>query len=65
MERLANSAVVGRVASEVSDMTNKQSYRLAITRADDILAATDLLRRMMCELHSLPAATASPLLKGN
>jgi hypothetical protein len=47
-------------------MTNKQSYRPAMTRtrarAHDILAATDLLRRLMSELHSLRAAIASPLL---
>jgi hypothetical protein len=43
-------------------MTRKQLSGPAQTRMKDILAAADLLRRMMSELHSLRAATASPAL---
>lgn len=43
-------------------MTNKQLRTPARIRTGDIFAAMDLLRRMMSELHSLRAATASPLL---
>jgi hypothetical protein len=43
-------------------MTRKQLSGPAETRMKDISAATDLLRRMMSELHSLRAATTSPAL---
>jgi hypothetical protein len=43
-------------------MTRKQLSGPAQTRMKDISAATDLLRRMMSELHSLRAATTSPAL---
>jgi hypothetical protein len=43
-------------------MTRKQLSGPAQTRMKDIFAATDLLRRMMSELHSLRAATTSPAL---
>jgi hypothetical protein len=43
-------------------MTHKQLSGPAQTRMNDIFAATDLLRRMMSELHSLRAAATSPAL---
>jgi hypothetical protein len=43
-------------------MTRKQLSGPAQTRMKDIFAATDLLRRMMSELHSLRAASTSPAL---
>jgi hypothetical protein len=43
-------------------MTRRQLSGPAQTRMNDILAATDLLRRMMSELHNLRAATTSPAL---
>ena len=43
-------------------MTRKQLSGPAQTRMNDICAATDLLRRMMSELHSLRAAATSPAL---
>ena len=47
---------------EVGQMTRKRLSGPAQTRMKDIFAATDLLRRMMSELHSLRAATTSPAL---
>jgi hypothetical protein len=51
-----------RREAEASRMTRKLLHSPAKTRTTDILAAADLLRRMMSELHSLRTATTSPVL---
>jgi hypothetical protein len=50
------------LAQRGGHVTLKQPNSPAMARRNDLFAAANILRHMMCELHSLRVATASPVL---